>query len=73
MAKMVSIRPTGSCSITSGSPSGFIPVTMDYYSRITDRKITEEGQRILREMTHMMRQFNDPIKPTLNIKGHKFG
>jgi hypothetical protein len=53
--------------------SGVHPIYVDHYSRITEREITEEGRRVLSKLTHMMRQFNDPIKPTLNIKGHKFG
>jgi hypothetical protein len=72
--RCVAVRPTGPpVSLTMGTTSGVEPYFIDHHSRITEREITEEGRRILSKLTHMMRQFNDPIKPTLNIKGHKFG
>ncbi len=71
--RCVAVKPTGPpVSITMGTTSGVEPYFIDHYSRITQRKVTEEGRKTLEKLSSMMRQWNDPIKPTPQIKGHKF-
>ncbi len=70
--RCVAVKPTGPpVSLTMGTTSGIEPYYMDHYSRITERKITDEGRETVRKLTRMMRQFYDPIKPSPQIKEHK--
>lgn len=72
MAEMITMRPYGSVSLTVGTTSGIEPMfVMDHYSRITQREITDEGRRVLNQLSEMMRSFNDPIKPRYNLDKHK--